>query len=161
MAGQCLRVLRPHRRLLWQSTFNAFTPSSKITDLKQLIDQLHASDVRVIFWATSMVNVDCPRYSYALNNSFFIRDALDRQMPPIKWWHGAPPPPPPATSQRVCSNARRAGHGCLLDYFNPAALTWWHSQLDLLLDYGADGWKIDGTDPYILEMVTPRAYGGR
>ena len=60
MAGECLRVLRSHRRLLWQSTFNAFTPSSKITDLKQLIDQLHASDVRVIFWATSMVNVDCP-----------------------------------------------------------------------------------------------------
>ena len=30
-------------------------------------------------------------YSYALNNSFFIRDALDKQMPPIKWWHGKHP----------------------------------------------------------------------
>ena len=49
----------------------------------------------------------------------------------------------------------------MLDYFNPAGLAWWHTQLDLLLDHGADGWKIDGTDPYILEMVTPRAYGGR
>ncbi len=61
----------------------------------------------------------------------------------------------------ILSLLLRLGHGCLLDYFNPAALAWWHSQLDILLDHGADGWKIDGTDPYILELVTPRAYGGR
>jgi hypothetical protein len=59
------------------------------------------------------------------------------------------------------SHAVSSGHGCLLDYFNPAALAWWHSQLDLLLDHGADGWKIDGTDPFILELVAPRSYGGR
>jgi alpha-glucosidase (family GH31 glycosyl hydrolase) len=49
----------------------------------------------------------------------------------------------------------------LLDYFNPSALAWWHSQLDLLLVHGADGWKIDGSDPYVLELIAPRAYGGR
>jgi len=96
-------------------------------------------------------------YSYALNNSFFIRNALDKQMPPIKWWHGKHPRIVSCPTPHVLP----PGHGCLLDYFNPAGLAWWHTQLDLLLDHGADGWKIDGTDPYILEMVTPRAYGGR
>ena len=43
-----------------QSFFNDFTPSPKITNLTLLVDQLHAQNVRVIFWATSMINVDCP-----------------------------------------------------------------------------------------------------
>ena len=85
--GSSALANRPHR-CCQQSTFNDFPPGPKITNLTQLIDQLHSNNVRVIFWATSMVNVDCPKYSYALNNSFFIRDALDKQMSPIKWWHG-------------------------------------------------------------------------
>lgn len=28
------------------------------------------------------------------------------------------------------------------------------------LVYGIDGWKCDGTDPYILELVIPRGKGG-
>ena len=36
----------------------------------------------------------------------------------LKWWHGK---------------------GSLLDYTNPAAVTWWHSLMDNILDMGADG----------------------
>ena len=38
---------------------------------------------------------------------------------------------------------------------NPYALAWWHSQMDYLLDIGLDGWKCDGTDPYVGELVVP------
>jgi hypothetical protein len=50
--------------------------------------------------------------------------------------------------------------GGLLDYTNPAAVTWWHNQLDNVLSLGADGWKCDGTDPYIMELIEPQGFNG-
>jgi len=41
------------------------------------------------------------------------------------------------------------GKGALFDYTNPNGLKWWHSQLQQVLDQGIDGWKCDGTDPFI------------
>ena len=32
--------------------------------------------------------------------------------------------------------------------------------MDLVLDLGIDGWKCDGTDPYILELVEAHGYNG-
>jgi alpha-glucosidase (family GH31 glycosyl hydrolase) len=66
------------------------------------------------------------------------RDPQGRQAV-FSWWHGK---------------------GGLLDYTNPDALDWWHSQMDKALMYGIDGWKCDGTDPYILELLVPRGKGG-
>lgn len=48
----------------------------------------------------------------------------------------------------------------MIDYTNPAALQWWHKQMDNVLDLGIDGWKCDGTDPYILEFIEPLGYNG-
>ncbi len=96
---------------------------------------------------------------------------LDGKAGKIKWWHGT---------------------GSFLDYTNPAALAWWHSQvrrqwsaivmgpclsrclhacivlipcgayaqMDLALTAGIDGWKCDGTDPYLIELVRARGHGG-
>lgn len=47
-----------------------------------------------------------------------------------------------------------------MDYSNQEAKTWWHGQLDNVLSLGIDGWKCDGTDPYILELVVPRGKKG-
>ena len=38
------------------------------------------------------------------------------------------------------------GKGSLLDYFNPAAVSWWHALMDKTLAYDIDGWKCDGLD---------------
>ena len=32
--------------------------------------------------------------------------------------------------------------------------------MDYVIDIGIDGWKCDGTDPYILELIEPRGYAG-
>ena len=48
----------------------------------------------------------------------------------------------------------------MLDYTNPEALKWWHSQMDKALALNLDGWKCDGTDPYILEFVEASGYNG-
>jgi alpha-glucosidase (family GH31 glycosyl hydrolase) len=76
-----------------------------------------------------MVNVENPDYQYCLDNKYLIRDSRGI-VRPIEWWHGK---------------------GGLLDYSNPNAVTWWHQQMDKVLDVGIDGFKCDGTDPYILE----------
>ena len=61
----------------------------------------------------------------------------------IKWWHG---------------------HGCLLDYWNPAAVAFWHAHIKKMFDYydlSVDGWKVDGVDPYVLELLNPKYVGAR
>lgn len=35
---------------------------------------------------------------------------------------------------------------------------WW--QMDVPLDMGLDGFKCDGTDPYVMELVIARGYKG-
>jgi alpha-glucosidase (family GH31 glycosyl hydrolase) len=50
----------------------------------------------------------------------------------VRWWHG---------------------HGSFLDYTFPEAVEWWNAQLDIpLVTTGVDGFKCDGTDPYLLEL---------
>jgi alpha-D-xyloside xylohydrolase len=38
----------------------------------------------------------------------------------------------------------------MIDFFNPAAVAWWKTLMDKVLDLGIDGWKCDGTDYSIL-----------
>ena len=78
-----------------------------------------------------MVNVENPDYEMAVEKQYLVRNSRG-EVRPIKWWHG---------------------EGGLLDYTNPEAVTWWHSKMDQVLDVGVDGFKCDGTDPYILEYT--------
>lgn len=82
--------------------------------MSALVDELHAQNVNVILWATSMIDTDSSNYAEALNKSYFVTNGLN-EFTPLKWWHG---------------------DGGLLDYTNPEAVAWWHSQLDNVLDLG-------------------------
>ena len=123
---------------MWSTGVNNFVvDTTKFPDMKGLVDQMHAKSVRVILWATSMIDTDSPNYAEAAAKGYFVRNGLNESTPdPIKWWHG---------------------HGILLDYFNPEATAWWNSQLDLVLDIGVDGFKTDGTDPFIAEYIFPQS----
>jgi hypothetical protein len=47
------------------------------------------------------------------------------------------------------------------DYTNPDAMKWWHSQMDAIIALGIDGWKCDGTDPFLYELGgIAKGYGG-
>ncbi len=78
-----------------------------------------------------MVNVENPDYDMCVEKQFLLRDSRGI-VRPLQWWHGS---------------------GGLLDYSNPEAVEWWHQQMDLVLDAGVDGFKCDGTDPYIDEYT--------
>ena len=103
-----------------------------------MIDTFHSMNIRVIYWITSMVDTDSPNYQYGYDNGYYIKNPFGKPGQ-MNWWHGL---------------------GSLIDYTNPAALEWWHSQMDIMIDMGIDGWKCDGTDPYILELVEPQSYAG-
>ena len=123
----------------WSTGFNNFIVNTALfPDMGGLVAGAHAAGVNVILWMTSMVDTDSSNFATAWNNSYFIRDGFN-QSALLKWWHGT---------------------GGLLDYGNPAAKSWWEGQLNVTLALGIDGWKVDGTDPYIVELLTPISAAG-
>jgi len=86
----------------------------------QFVKQLHSKNIKVICWATSVVDTDSSNYAEGLKNGYYLNKGRT-----VKWWHG---------------------HGSFIDYTNPAALDWWHKQLDNVLvlnqtdKEGIDGW---------------------
>jgi len=114
----------------WATQFNNFeVDTNKFPDFAGLISGLRDQNIRTILWATSMVNVENPDYDMCVEKNFLVRNHLGK-VRPLHWWHG---------------------DGGLLDYSNPEAVSWWHSKMDLVLDAGVEGFKCDGTDPYIIE----------
>jgi alpha-glucosidase (family GH31 glycosyl hydrolase) len=123
----------------WATHYNNFEPDPvKFPDFKGMVDQIHAQNIKVVIWATSMVNVENPDYDFCVKNDFLVKNSQGVARP-IHWWHG---------------------EGSLFDYSNPEGLKWWHSKMDTVLDAGVDGFKTDGTDPYIVEYILAGgAYG--
>lgn len=91
----------------WATGFNTFIfDTKKFPAIRQMLDGFRSQNKHIVAWMTSMVNLDSPNYEYAQSHGFLFNKT-------IKWWHG---------------------DGRLLNYFNPEAVLWWHSQIANLLD---------------------------
>ena len=131
----------------WATGYNSFVPDPAVfPDWHAFIGGLKAQyNVRVLLWMTSMIDHDSPNFAEALSSKYFVQDALGRQGTNLTWWHGT---------------------GGLLDYSNPAARAWWEAQMAPVLrgngsaGTNVDGWKCDGTDPYIIELLEPKGFAG-
>ncbi len=109
----------------WETEYNTFEfDPSRYPEAEKLIADLHSRGIKVVLWITSMVNLEDPEYGYCLEQGYFVSG-----MEEVKWWKGT---------------------GGMIDYDNPAALDWWHKRMDKAIDLGLDGWKCDGTDPFML-----------
>ena len=126
---------------MWATQFNNFEVNKdKFPDFQSLVSNIHAQKIRVILWATSMINLENPDFAMAMENKFIVRNSTGGigvgPNPALKWWHG---------------------EGGLLDYSNPKAVEYWHGLMDKVLVLpngdGVDGFKCDGTDPYIMEYL--------
>eukprot|EP01089_Gocevia_fonbrunei_P020690 TRINITY_DN7769_c0_g1_i2.p1 TRINITY_DN7769_c0_g1~~TRINITY_DN7769_c0_g1_i2.p1 ORF type:complete len:588 (-),score=108.30 TRINITY_DN7769_c0_g1_i2:90-1853(-) len=121
----------------WATADNNFVWNTKVyPNPQQMIDYFHSKGVRVILWTTSVIDTNSPNYAEGLAKGYYL-SGLDGNT--VKWWHGV---------------------GSFIDYTNPAALEWWHSQLDNVINMGIDGWKCDGTDPYIYELIIAYGHSG-
>ncbi len=119
----------------WEVEVTSFEPDpARYPDMGGLVEDFHARGVRVFLWTVSMINENASTFEHAKNNGYLLSDGKT-----VKWW---------------------AGKGGLLDYTNPSAVTWWHGLMDRMLDLGIDGWKCDGTDPYILLLGNAYGMGG-
>ena len=112
----------------WSTGYNNFVfDTALFPDPKGLIDFVHGNGQRIVLWVTSMVDTDSSNYAEAVANNYVFNLTQN-------WWHG---------------------HGRLLDFGNPSAVAWWEQQIseNLFDKYGCiDGWKCDGTDPWIIEV---------
>ncbi|NLP48696.1 MAG: hypothetical protein GX345_07115 [Clostridiales bacterium] len=116
----------------WSTDIGTFIPDpDRYPDLAQHIEMYHDRGIRVMLWATCMVNEGTPTFEEGLEKGYFVAGGKT-----LKWW---------------------SGRGAFVDYTNPEAVEWFHRQMDIVLDMGIDGWKVDGADPYIVLLLP--AYG--
>ena len=119
----------------WETQYNDFEPNpERYPGFAALVDELHAQDVRIVMWATQMVNRTSfdletggdtyvgpsPNFDEGLRCGFFVNDG-DTYL----WWKGS---------------------GAGVDFFDPEAVAWWRRQQDALLALGIDGYKLDFGD---------------
>ncbi len=120
----------------WATDSNTFIPDPGLyPDLGEQVDMYHEMNIRVIIWATSIVNETASNYQEGKEKGYFLSNGKA-----VKWW---------------------GGKGALIDYTNPEAVEWWHRQMDNILDMGIDGWKVDGTDPCVMLLMPAVGYGDK
>lgn len=133
----------------WETNYNTFVANpNRYADFPKLVSELHAKNVRVVVWLTAMVNdasidlepggdsYDGPAANFAEGKAcgHFVNDAAT-----YSWWKGT---------------------GAAVDFFSPAARTWWNRQQIELLKH-VDGYKLDFGEMYIGAVPMQTAAGAQ
>lgn len=107
---------------------------------KKMIGDLHRMGYRVVLWMVPFVCPAAKNYHEADKNGYFVKDPSGKTYQ-IEWWK-------PSGTDDLGLTAD--GKGGMIDFTNPAAVSWWQNQIAKVVDLGVDGFKMDDCDPYIL-----------
>jgi alpha-glucosidase (family GH31 glycosyl hydrolase) len=112
-------------------------------DPKAMVDRLHKQGFLVMVWLTDYVTPDTREFLFLKDKGFIFAD--EKKAPLIeRWWNG---------------------YGAILDLSNPGAFAWMQEQMDeLVRQFGIDGFKLDGGDPFhyrnVKKSFEPRTPNG-
>ncbi|MBE6903469.1 MAG: glycoside hydrolase [Ruminococcaceae bacterium] len=110
----------------WNDYYGKFEFStSKFTDPKAMVDELHAMGYKVMLWTCPFISADTAEFRYAWSKGYLIMNKWG--LPSIKqWWDG---------------------FSSVVDITNPEVAEWYYQQHKYLMDkYGIDGFKLDAGD---------------
>jgi len=98
--------------------------SASWPDPEWMISYAHSQGVRVIIWVVPIVPQDSSEYDYAKNNGYLVKNADGSvyHIPRGYWWENQ----------------------AIVDFTNPAAVSWWTGLHDSLVEQGIGGFKSDG-----------------
>ena len=114
----------------WSERYNDFkVDEDRYPEPEKFFRGLQDQGYRVVLWMTCMVDSFSKDTKVRQSREFFdeakARGYLAGNGFQFRWWKGT---------------------GGFIDYSNPDAMQWWQGLQKQVLDWGVDGWKLDGCD---------------
>jgi alpha-D-xyloside xylohydrolase len=121
----------------WSMRYNDFkVDETRYPEPDKFFRDLKADGYRVVLWMTCMVNSRNKDTPITDAHEFYeearSKDYLAGSGYQLGWWKG---------------------RGGFIDYTDPQAMTWWQGLQQRVLDWGVDGWKLDGCDTFFSGRV--------
>jgi alpha-D-xyloside xylohydrolase len=121
----------------WSERYNDFkVDEERYPEPEQFFRDLQQEGYRVVLWMTCMVNRRNKDTRFRESAEFYetakARGYLAGHGAEVRWWKGT---------------------GGFIDYSHPEAMKWWHGLQRQVLDWGVDGWKLDGADTLFSSRV--------
>ena len=116
----------------WETGYNTLVwDTTRYPNPQDMINQFHASAVKVLMWTTAFVDTDADVYAMVQQQMYGVNGGAN-----ATWWKGT---------------------GIHIDITNPAAAAWWNARMGSVLAYGVDGWKLDRGADYIGDPIRTAA----
>ena len=91
-------------------------------NVREMLQRQKASGLKVNVWINPYIAQGTPFFAEGVRNGYFLKRADGKGVKQIDWWQ-------PGMA--------------LVDFTNPAAVTWYQNKLETLLDMGVDAFKTD------------------